>query len=91
MIQTSELLNLVFDSIGLGVIIALYRERIIARYTLLFLGFFFVWLSNVCTVLEGFTFPDPLNFLEHFFYAASGLLFFIGFLKYFVRPREDRR
>lgn len=91
MIQSSELLNLVFDSIGLGILVALYRERIIARYILLYLGFVAVWLSNVCTVAEGFVLPDLLNFFEHFFYAVSGLLFFAGFLKYFVRRREDRR
>ncbi|MFB5650640.1 hypothetical protein ACE5IS_08350 [Leptospira wolffii] len=83
MVQISEALNLVFDSIGLVVILGLYRAGILPKYLYLFLGFVFVWLSSVFTVLEGFFLPDFLNFLEHLSFLFSGFLFLIGFYIHF--------
>lgn len=88
MIQTSEVLNLVFDSIGIVLIFFFYRIGIIHRYTYIFTGFACVWLSNVFTVMEGFVFPEILNILEHVSFFASGIFFFIGILDYFRTIRN---
>ncbi|TGJ99566.1 hypothetical protein EHO59_17120 [Leptospira semungkisensis] len=88
MFQLSEILNLIFDSIGLVVIIALYQIGMIPRYKLLFIAFLFVWLSSVFTVLEGFFLPDLLNFLEHFSFLLSGVFFLFAVRVYFMAKQD---
>lgn len=90
MVQTSELLNLIFESTGLIVIVVLYRYAIIPRYFYLFLAYASIWLGSVCTVAEGFIWPDFLNFLEHLSYVSSGIFFIIGFRVYFFRTGAGR-
>ncbi|TGN20410.1 hypothetical protein [Leptospira idonii] len=87
--EASEVLNLIFDSIGLVIFIILYLEGLIPRYQYFFLGFFSIWMSNVFTVAEGFYFPVAFNFLEHFFYSLSGLFFLLGIWKHFKEERLD--
>lgn len=89
MIQISEVLNLIFDSIGLVIIIILYRYRVVPRYLYIFIGFACVWAGNVCTVAEGFMWYDVFNLMEHLFYVLSGFFFLLGFLTYFIKGRAD--
>ncbi|PKA15600.1 hypothetical protein CH363_13445 [Leptospira haakeii] len=88
MIQISEILNLIFDSIGLIAIVALYRIGLIPKYKYLFYGFLNVWFSSLFTVLEGFFWPVFLNFLEHFTFLLSGAFFLFGISVYFLKRQE---
>ncbi|TGL64008.1 hypothetical protein [Leptospira sarikeiensis] len=88
MIQISEILNLIFDTIGLVTIFALYRIGLIPKYKFLFFGFVCVWFSSLFTVLEGFFWPDALNFLEHASFLVSGIFFLSGIKIYFADRRE---
>ncbi|EOQ88634.1 hypothetical protein LEP1GSC202_2798 [Leptospira yanagawae serovar Saopaulo str. Sao Paulo = ATCC 700523] len=64
MYQLSEVLNLIFDSIGLLILIRLFWLGLIPKYKYLLLGFLSIWFSNIFTVVEGFYFPDIFNLLE---------------------------
>ncbi|MBN2159780.1 MAG: hypothetical protein JW807_10315 [Spirochaetes bacterium] len=90
MIQTTELLNLIFESIGLVVIITLYRFGVIPRYLYLFFAYVSIWIGSICTVAEGFVWYDVFNLLEHLSYVAAGILFIIGFRAYFFREGAGR-
>ncbi|PJZ44550.1 hypothetical protein [Leptospira brenneri] len=81
MYQLSEVLNLIFDSVGLLITLRLFWTDLIPKFYFLILGFFCVWLSNIFTVVEGFYFPDFFNILEHSFYFVSSLLFLISLKK----------
>ncbi|PJZ47861.1 hypothetical protein CH362_17355 [Leptospira saintgironsiae] len=88
MIQISEILNLIFNTIGLVAIFTLYRFGLIAKYKYLFFGFVCIWFSSLFTVLEGFFWPVFLNFLEHFTFLLSGVFFLFGIHIYFLKKRE---
>lgn len=90
MIQTSEVLNLVFDTIGIVLVFSLYRIGVIHRYTYIFTGFLCVWLSNIFTVMEGFVFPEALNILEHVSYFASGIFFLVGIVDYLKNTGDSQ-
>lgn len=88
MVQISEVLSLIFNSLGLIVVIALYRAGTIPRHPHLFAGFVCVWTGNVCTVAEGFIFYDLLNVMEHLFFVSAALLFCAGLLRHFRKPGD---
>ncbi|MBM9589919.1 hypothetical protein JWG41_05645 [Leptospira sp. 201903075] len=81
MYQISEVLNLIFDSVGLIITLRLLWSGLIPKFYFLIFGFFCVWLSNIFTVVEGFWFPDFFNLLEHSFYFISSLLFLVSLKK----------
>lgn len=81
MYQISEVLNLIFDTIGLLITLRLLWSGLIPKFYYLILGFVCVWLSNIFTVVEGYVFPDFFNVLEHSFYFISSLLFFVSLRK----------
>ncbi|TGL19929.1 hypothetical protein EHQ46_11080 [Leptospira yanagawae] len=81
MYQLSEVLNLIFDSIGLLILIRLFWLGLIPKYKYLLLGFLSIWFSNIFTVVEGFYFPDIFNLLEHSFYFFSSVFFFVSLKK----------
>lgn len=81
MYQISEVLNLIFDSVGLIITFRLLWSGLIPKFYFLIFGFFCVWLSNIFTVVEGFWFPDFFNVLEHSFYFISALLFLVSLKK----------
>ncbi|EMJ88287.1 hypothetical protein [Leptospira meyeri] len=81
MYQISEVLNLIFDTIGLLITVRLLWSGLIPKFYFLILGFVCVWLSNIFTVVEGFIFPDFFNVLEHSFYFISSLLFLVSLKK----------
>ncbi|PKA00237.1 hypothetical protein EHQ96_13180 [Leptospira levettii] len=78
MFQLSEVLNLIFDSIGILIISRLLILQLIPKYNFLFLAFLLVWFSNVFTVIEGYYFHDFFNILEHSFYFLSSVSFLIS-------------
>lgn len=86
MYQLSEVLNLVFDSIGLLILIRLYWLGLIPNYKFLLLGFLCIWFSNIFTVIEGYYFPDFFNLLEHSFYFLSSICFLISLRKELLVP-----
>ena len=75
MFQESEVVNLLVGFGSVPVIALLARRVSIPREKLLYGGFSFLLVGYVATVLEGVFFPDLLNFIEHYSYAASGLCF----------------
>ncbi|TGL53639.1 hypothetical protein EHQ55_00580 [Leptospira meyeri] len=81
MYQISEVLNLIFDTIGLLITVRLLWSGLIPKFYFLIFGFVCVWLSNIFTVVEGFIFPDFFNVLEHSFYFISSLLFLVSLKK----------
>lgn len=81
MYQISEVLNLIFDSVGLVITLRLLGSGYIPKFHYLILGFFCVWLSNIFTVIEGFFFHDFFNLLEHSFYFLSSILFLVSLKK----------
>ncbi|MCG6141712.1 hypothetical protein EHR01_06840 [Leptospira mtsangambouensis] len=81
MYQISEVLNLIFDTIGLLITLRLLWSGLIPKFYFLILGFVCVWLSNIFTVVEGYIFPDFFNVLEHSFYFISSLLFLVSLKK----------
>ncbi|TGK88002.1 hypothetical protein EHQ23_03905 [Leptospira bourretii] len=81
MYQISEVLNLIFDTIGLLITLRLLWSGLIPKFYYLILGFVCVWLSNIFTVVEGYVFPDFFNVLEHSFYFISSLLFLVSLRK----------
>lgn len=81
MYQISEVLNLIFDSVGLVIALRLLGSGFIPKFYYLILGFFCVWLSNIFTVIEGFFFHDFFNLLEHSFYFLSSILFLVSLKK----------
>lgn len=81
MYQISEVLNLIFDSVGLLITLRLLSLGLIPKFHFLILGFFCVWLSNIFTVIEGFFFQDFFNLLEHTFYFLSSVLFLVSLKK----------
>ncbi|TGM05342.1 hypothetical protein [Leptospira jelokensis] len=81
MYQLSEVLNLIFDSIGLLILIRLFWLGLIPNYKFLLLGFLCIWFSNIFTVVEGYCFPDLFNLLEHSFYFFSSVFFLISVKK----------
>ncbi|MDF3820892.1 hypothetical protein P3G55_13330 [Leptospira sp. 96542] len=81
MYQLSEVMNLIFDTVGLGVTLILLNSGIVPKFFYLILGFVCIWLSNIFTVLEGFIFPDLFNYLEHGFYLISGVLLLVSLKK----------
>ncbi|MCW7468465.1 hypothetical protein [Leptospira kanakyensis] len=81
MYQISEVLNLIFDSVGLLITLRLFWTGLIPKFHFLILGFFCIWLSNIFTVVEGYFFPDFFNILEHSFFFISSLLFLISLKK----------
>ncbi|EKJ88028.1 hypothetical protein CLV96_3635 [Leptospira meyeri] len=81
MYQISEVLNLIFDTIGLLITVRLLWSGLIPKFYFLILGFVCVWLSNIFTVVEGFIFPDFFNVLEHSFYFISSLFFLVSLKK----------
>lgn len=81
MYQISEVLNLIFDSVGLVITLRLLASGFIPKFYYLILGFFCVWLSNIFTVIEGFFFHDFFNLLEHSFYFLSSILFLVSLKK----------
>lgn len=81
MYQISEVLNLIFDSVGLVITLRLLVSGFIPKFYYLILGFFCVWLSNIFTVIEGFFFHDFFNLLEHSFYFLSSILFLVSLKK----------
>ena len=83
MVQISEVLSLIFDSLGLIIIIALYRGGIIPHYRYLFFGFACIWASDVCTVAEGFIWYDFFNLAEHISFLSAVLFFCLGFFAHF--------
>ncbi|NOY22146.1 MAG: hypothetical protein GXO70_01370 [Acidobacteria bacterium] len=58
------------------------------RFPFLYLGFFFMLLAYIFTVVEGVALPVFFNLAEHFCYALSGIFFLIGCLK-LAGKRED--
>lgn len=78
MYQLSEVLNLIFDSIGILIISRLLFLQLIPKYNFLITAFLLIWFSNVFTVLEGYYFHDFFNILEHSFYFLSSVCFFVS-------------
>lgn len=87
MFQESELTNLVVGLGSAAVVAVLARGIRIPKAGLLYGGFALLLLGYAFTVLEGFVWPDALNFAEHLCYAASGLLF-LAFVAGSARPAE---
>ncbi|PJZ83966.1 hypothetical protein [Leptospira harrisiae] len=81
MYQISEVLNLIFDTIGLLITLRLLWSGLIPKFYFLILGFVCVWLGNIFTVVEGYIFPDFFNLLEHLFFFISSLLFLVSLKK----------
>lgn len=82
MYQISEVLNLIFDSVGLVITLRLLGSGFIPKFYYLILGFFCVWLSNIFTVIEGIFFPCIfLIFSNISFYFLSAILFLVSLKK----------
>ncbi|TGN05794.1 hypothetical protein EHR08_07610 [Leptospira bandrabouensis] len=81
MYQISEVLNLIFDSVGLLITLRLLTAGLIPKFHFLILGFLCIWLSNIFTVVEGFWFHDFFNLLEHSFYFLASILFLVSLKK----------
>lgn len=81
MYQISEVLNLIFDSVGLLITLRLLTAGLIPKFHFLILGFLCIWLSNIFTVAEGFWFHDFFNLLEHSFYFLASILFLVSLKK----------
>ncbi|MCT8335338.1 hypothetical protein NUH30_16775 [Leptospira sp. 85282-16] len=81
MYQISEVLNLIFDSVGLLITVRLLTSGLIPKFHFLISGFFCIWLSNIFTVVEGFWFHDFFNLLEHSFYFLASILFLVSLKK----------
>lgn len=86
MFQESEIVNLLVGFGSVPVIALLARRIAVPRGTFLYGGFGFLLLGYVSTVIEGLVFPDLLNLLEHYSYAAAGLFFLAFAFPRTVRP-----
>lgn len=86
MFQESEVVNLLVG-LGSAVVVALLARRIpMPKGGLLYGGFGSLLLGYAFTVLEGFAWPEALNFAEHLCYAAAGVLF-LAFVVGAAAPR----
>lgn len=88
MYQLSEVLNLVFDSIGILIVTRLFWLGLIPKYYFLISGFICIWFSNLFTVLEGYYFPNFFNLLEHSFYFISSICFVLSIKKEILVPNH---
>ena len=75
MVQENEVIMLI---LGIGVLIftLVYRKAIkrIPAWQTLISGFYMLIVAWISTVLEGFFWEVPLNYVEHLSYACSSTL-----------------
>ena len=81
-IQSNELATLIFGVLTLFIILYLRRRERLPKFGYYLTGFVFLLLANLFTVVEGFFLYELLNFLEHFCYFLSGVLFVFATWKY---------
>lgn len=78
--------------LGVGVLIFVLGSRLQLRRlpasNILILGFYFLFGGWVLTVLEGFFWQGPLNYLEHMCYAISSVLVAVWCWRVFGSGKE---
>ncbi len=88
MFQQSEVVNLIFALLITAFFLLFSRGYRRPHFPFFYLGFFFILLAYIFTVVEGVIAPVFFNLAEHFCYGLSGIFFLIGCLR-LVRKRED--
>ena len=81
MFQESEIITLLIGLMGLLIVVRFFKEGDIPGMNFLKAGCVMMVCAYVFTLVEGMFFESFFNVLEHFGYAASGLLFAAGFWK----------
>ncbi len=88
MIQENEV---VMALLGIGVLVFIMANRLPLKHLpaseILIVGFYMLLTSWILTVLEGFFWGNPLNFLEHMCYAGSAVLVVAWCWRVFGRRR----
>jgi len=79
MLQENEVINLIMSFISLLIIAHFCRKgtAVVRNFSI---AFIFLFSAFLCTVLEGFVWPDLFNSLEHLSFAIAGLLFTVSCL-----------
>ncbi len=75
MFNESEIINLLLGVVALIILFSVLKEVRLPGFKYFKTGFIILFFSYVFTVVEGICFKGLFNFLEHFGYALSGLLF----------------
>jgi uncharacterized membrane protein len=92
MIQENEVIMLL---LGVGVLVFMLanwkRLRRLPASRAMSHAFHLLVLASILTVLEGFFWPGPLNFLEHACYAGSALLLAAWCWRVFARAGGEPR
>jgi len=88
MFQQSEVVNLIFALLITLFFLLFSRGYRRPRFPFLYLGFFFMLLAYIFSVVELVIAPVFFNLAEDFCYGLSGIFFLIGCLR-LVRKRED--
>ena len=75
MINENEIIMVVLGA-GVFIFTLVYQTRIrrIPAWLTLISGFYILLMAWILTVLEGFFWENPLNYLEHLCYALSSTL-----------------
>ncbi len=82
MIHENEIIMLILGG-GVFIFTLVYQSRIkrITAWQTLISGFYILLVAWILTVLEGFFWESPLNYLEHLCYALSSILLSVWCLR----------
>jgi len=74
-IQENEIVMLILGGgVFIFTLVCQMRIKRIPEWQILVLGFYFLLAGWILTVIEGFFWRSPLNYLEHLSYACSSTL-----------------
>ena len=82
MIEPNEVVNLIASSIFFIFFVKLNQDGRCSQIPKEWVvGILFLTLSNICTVVEGFTAPVLFNITEHVLFLSAAIIFLLGALR----------
>ena len=90
MVYPTEVFVMIINIIGVPLFAGVVRSARLPGAGSFVLAYFFLMLSNICTVLEGFWFGSLFNLFEHASITVSSVFFLLAVSR-FCSGRERKK